>query len=67
MRRDDSLVTRAMQVVVVLGVGFLTGRALGPGAGPAAAAAVGLGALDVLLLLARSRKPDQAPNDRGAT
>lgn len=48
MHRDDTLLSRALEVVVVLAVGFLAARTFGLGTGPAVASAVGLAFFDLL-------------------
>jgi hypothetical protein len=67
MRRDDTPLSRALQVVVVLAVGFLAARAFGLGTGAAVASAVGLACFDLLFVFARRRPPEDAPASRDAT
>ena len=66
-RRDDSPVTRALNLVVVLLIGFLAARVVGLDTGPAVTAAVGLATFDMLLAVARRQPPDEAPSSRDAT
>lgn len=67
MRRDDTPLTRALEVVLVLVVGFFAARAFDLGTGAAVASTVGLGMFDILFGLARRLPPEQAPSDRDAT
>ena len=67
MRRDDTPLSRALQVVVVLAVGFLAARAFGLGTGPAVASAAGLAFFDLILVFLRRQPPDDAPASRDAT